>query len=281
MAVVAGVFLLQKLLLNWWSPRAFAGFMEVFELAPSSVFSGKIWTLVTYGFLHDVGTYLHVVCNLLGLYFFGRVLLPMIGSRRFLTVYFSAAVLGGLVWLAGTWVNAALFGGNLSVGLIGASASVCALFVAFALMAPDRPLRFLLFFVFPVVLRPRQIALGMLIFEGVGFLGFELSGNGFGIAHSAHLGGMLAGWLCYRIFRRQDERGFASSRAEIEEPAWWRRVRSKKMPEMRSTVNMSSPESVRAEVDRILDKISSRGFQSLTDEEKQTLDSARDLLKPR
>lgn len=271
---LVGVFVVQNLLpaRNGHAQQ----FLWNLGLSVNALGSGKLWTLLTYGFLHEPQTLWHIGCNLLGLYFFGRVTLPMLGAKRFWIVWFAAEVLGGLAWLGTSRLT-----GHPGL-LIGASASVCALFVVFALLAPDRPLRFLLFFFIPIVARPRQFAVGVLVFEALGLLAAELpSSSGImNIAHSAHLGGMAAGWLCVRLFAALDRRALAAARPDIEEPAWWRRVRSRERPGLRATVNLP-PADLHAEVDRILDKISRDGFRSLTDAERQTLDAARDHLKPR
>jgi hypothetical protein len=100
----------------------------------------------------------------------------------------------------------------------------------------------------------------------------------FGYAHSAHLGGMLAGYLYFKLVHQREWRN-PDGRAEIELPGWFRKSRkTTQVAPGKFKVNLTSREDLRAEVDRILDKINSQGFNALTSEEKQRLDEARDQL---
>lgn len=246
-----------------------------FALTAENVRSGKVWTLFTYSFLHSIGNVLHVVSNLLGVYFLGRVLEPMLGSRRFLWLYVGAVVTGGLLWFATHW-----HGGSTA---IGASAGVAALFVVFACFNPNQPMTFLLFFILPVTLKPKHVAFALLAIELIGFAFYEVMGAvspfGWAIAHSAHLGGMLAGWVYFR-YLHEAKWSFPSSRADIELPRWFAR-KPKSQPPPAFQVDLTRREDLRAEVDRILDKINSHGFGALTPAEKRLLDEARELLSRR
>ena len=79
--IVAG-FIVQTVFLRWFG--AGQGFMSAFAVTIDGLKSGKVWTLLTYTFLHSPANLLHIVGNLLGLYFIGRVLLPLMGDKRFL-----------------------------------------------------------------------------------------------------------------------------------------------------------------------------------------------------
>jgi membrane associated rhomboid family serine protease len=241
----------------------------LFALTPLGLREWHVWTLVTYTLLH--ANILHILFNGLGLYMLGRELLPLLGSRRFLTVLVAAAVTGAILWLATRY----LVGGGT---LIGASASVMALFILFACFYPEREITFLLFFVLPVTIKPKYLLWILLGIDLFGFLFSELPGkdSGLGIAYSAHLGGMLAGWIYYRYFHANHGWDRAAS---FELPAWLRRRKPAKSPGAGFKVNLSRPSPhLRAEVDRILDKINSDGFGALTEEEKRILDEAKDLL---
>ncbi|HVU25978.1 MAG TPA: rhomboid family intramembrane serine protease [Opitutus sp.] len=248
---------------------------NLLTLTAYNVKSGKIWTLFTYSFLHSTGNLLHIVANLLGLYFLGRVLQPMLGGRRFFWVYAMAVVAGGLLWLATHW--------NDRGSAIGASAGVAGLFIVFACFYPNQPMTFLLFFILPVTLKPKYVALAWLAIELLGFVFYEVMGAsspfGGSIAHSAHLGGMLAGWIYYR-YLHEASWSLGSARPDIELPRWLRRS-AKSAPPAAFHVDLSRREDLRAEVDRILDKINSEGFAALTPDEKRLLDDARDLLSRR
>jgi len=110
-------------------------------LSPQALHNYRLWTLFTYSFLHaqGIGFLLHILGNLMGLYFLGKSLIPILGEKRFLTVYFSAVILGGITWSAVNW--------HTAESLIGASAGVMGLLVIFASFFPNQEMTFLLFFV--------------------------------------------------------------------------------------------------------------------------------------
>lgn len=272
-AIVAG-FILESIALRWFSnPAVGNSFLHALSLSPETFRHGFAWTLLSYGLLHDPGQFFHILGNLLALYFLGRELLPVLGSRRFVGICLGATILGGLFWLGCNWTH----GGRL----IGASAAVCGLLVLFACINPDRPITLLLFFFLPVTIKPKYLALGLLAFDLFGLLFLELPGtNSLHVAHSAHLGGMLAGWLYFR-FIQQHEWKTSSAPVGIELPQWFRKAKKSTAPAPAYQVNLGNRETLRAEIDRILDKINSEGFGSLTPEEKRLLDNAKDQLSRR
>ena len=264
-ALIAG-FVMQNIFGRWLGSNAFEA---LFALSPGSLRQGYLWTPVTYTLLH--ANILHILFNALGLFLLGRELLPLLGARRFLTVCLSAAVAGAALWLSVRYFTG---GGTL----IGASASVMALFILFACFYPEREITFLLFFVLPVTIKPKYLAWILVGVDLLGFLFSELPGpaHDTGIAYSAHLGGMLAGWVYFRYFHANN--GWDRA-AGIELPAWFRRRKQTKpaVPFFKASPG-GAPADLRAEVDRILDKINSHGFGALTEEEKRILDEAKDLL---
>ncbi|MBI2517316.1 MAG: rhomboid family intramembrane serine protease [Opitutae bacterium] len=266
-ALVAA-FVMQFTFERWLHSNIVTAF---FALSPYALAKWHIWTFVTYAFLHaDV---LHLLLNGLGLYLIGRELAPLLGSRRFLSFYAAAAIGGGLLWIA---VHAAAGGGTV---LMGASSAVAALFILFACIYPEREVTFLLFFVVPITLKPKLLAWILVGMETLGFLFSELPGGSFdtGIAHSAHLGGMLTGWLYHRLFHANNGWDRAASPV-IQLPAWLRKRQKSKASQPAFKIDLKGPSNLRSEVDRILDKINSEGFGSLTEQEKRLLDEARDLL---
>lgn len=250
------------------------GAMEhFFGLSISGLKAGRIWTLLTYSFLHDTSNLLHIVGNLLGLYFLGRVLLPMLGTKRFLSLYGAMVLVGGALWAAVNW--------RLGGTVIGASAGVAGLFIVFACFYPNQPVTFLLFFILPVTLKPKYVAYFALGLDLAGCVFYEIMGvpSPFGFAHSAHLGGMAAGWIYYRYLHEANWR-FPSRSGDIELPKWMKKQAKNPTPAAYQ-VNVTNPGDLRAEVDRILDKINSQGFGALTPDEKRMLDDAKDLLSRR
>lgn len=275
LCIIAAGFVLESIALRWFSdPAIGSAFFHALELSPRTFRTGYVWPLLTYGVLHDPGQFLHVVGNLLALYFLGRELLPVLGSRRFIGVCLGSVVTGGVFWLAANWIH----GGEL----IGASAAVCGLLVVFACINPDQPITLLLFFILPVSIRPKYLALGMLAFDLFGLLFLELpaSASSLNIAHSAHLGGMFAGWIYFRFWHRSWPRA-SDAGTGIELPKWFRKTQKNAAPTTAYQVNLGSRDTLRAEVDRILDKINSEGFGALTPDEKRLLDNAKDQLSRR
>ena len=276
-AMIAG-FLLQVILGSSWLSGAGDRLENLFALTIPAFEHAWIWTLFTHSLLHSTSFIFHIVVNALALYFLGRELIPMMGTRRFLGLYVVATVVGGLAWLAAHWQ----FG---SGQLIGATAAIDALFVVFACFLPNKPLNFLLFFVFPITIKPKHIAVVLAGADLFALLVYELPGVklpfDMEVASSAHLGGMLTGLFYYRFvhnaawFNPED-------RPDVELPRWIRRGR--KAESATSALGataappQSSPQDIRAEVDRILDKINSQGFGALTPEEKRVLDEAKHSL---
>jgi membrane associated rhomboid family serine protease len=150
------------------------------------------WQLLTYGFLH--GNLYHIFFNMLGLWMFGREIEVLMGSRRFLIYYLVCVVGAGIVQL----VVAAIQGGFYPT--VGASGGLMGILLAFALAYPNR--RIML--IFPPIPMPAKYF--VLIFGLLSlYLGF--SGNVPGVAHFAHLGGMLFGFLLLRYWARPRRRG--------------------------------------------------------------------------
>ncbi len=280
--IVAG-FILQHVFWKWLGDSAGRSFELLVALTPDGLLSGKLWTLVTYSLLHDPRHFLHIVGNLLGIYFLGKFLQPILGSKRFIWLFIWGVVAGGILWLGINWGDPAK--------LIGASAGVCALLMVFAAINPDRAITLLLFFILPVTIKPKWLITILLGFDLLGFFFYELQGGtGIGgIGHSAHLGGFAAGWIFFRYVHQQGPAAFGSSSSSMELPAWLKRAKRKPAESGSYKVNVggktassgTSPArhlDLRAEVDRILDKINNEGFGALTDEEKRILDRAKDSL---
>ena len=248
---------------------------EALALTVAGIKAGHVWTLLTYGLLHSTTNLLHVVGNLLMIYFLGKVLEPLLGFRRFLGILVASVLTGALLWVGAHWET----GGEPLVGL---TAGVTGLFMVFACFYPNQPVSFLLFFILPVTIRPKYAIVGLLAVELAGFIFYEMmhadSPFGSGIGFSAHLGGMLAGWVYYRYIHEARWR-LTSGAQGVELPKWMKKTKSSAAPV--AALDLTRREDLRAEVDRILDKINAHGFGSLTAEEKRLLDDARDLLSRR
>ncbi len=238
--------------------------------------SGQVWTLLTYALLH--GGVFHLVVNCLMLFFLGRQLESEFGGKKLLQLTLWGALGGGVLWLTVNYQRPPAF-------LLGASASAMAMLTVFACLHPRRHITLLLFFVLPVTIQPIWLLAIVAGIDVLGLLFREIPGGytTTAIAHSAHLGGLAAGWLFYRwvFVRGADQPQLWGGPREIETPRWFRKAKRAGLTEAPCKVDVRSTQDLRAEVDRILDKINSEGFGSLTPDEKARLDEARDLLSRR
>ena len=244
---------------------------SLFALGPHSLAMGKIWTLFSYALLH--ANILHLLANGLGIYLIGRELLPLLGASRFIGLILFAVLAGAAAWLGVQALR------GYETTLMGASAVTIALFIVFACIFPEREITFLLFFVLPVRVQPKVVVWLIVGLSLAGLAFGELAGGKFEIAHSAHLGGILAGWLYYRFFHARH--GWDRAPGPVFElPGWLKRKKNEKKAAAYK-ISVTAPGDLKTEVDRILDKINCSGFGALTDEEKRLLDEAKDLLSRR
>ncbi|MEO8296194.1 MAG: rhomboid family intramembrane serine protease [Burkholderiales bacterium] len=145
------------------------------------------WQLLTYAFLH--GSFTHLLFNMLGLWMFGAELEQIWGRKRYLQ-YLAASALAGAVCQLAVTALLGSFGATL-----GASGALYGLLLAFGMMFPERTIVPLI----PPI--PMKAKVFVAVFGGLELL-FGLMG-GSGVAHFAHLGGMLGGWLMFRFWRGQ------------------------------------------------------------------------------
>ncbi len=272
LAALIGAFMLEFVLFSPWFDSS-GQVVSGLALTPSGLSEGRVWTLATYWLLHSTSNLLHIAIVLGGLFALGRACEPHIGAVRVTAVFFGAIVLGGLFWAAVNWKTEGL--------LMGSVAGVYGLLALYAAMQPNREFSVLLFFFFPVTLKPKDLALGLGSFELLAFVYFEVFRNPSPVhfAPSAHLGGMMAGWIFFRYLNRQPL-GFSRANPELDRPAW---TAGTQTVSSRSSIHakLCPPDRAqrRAEVDRILDKINSHGLAALSAAEKKQLDEARDLLR--
>jgi membrane associated rhomboid family serine protease len=225
-----------------------------FAFAPSAVLT-RPWGAVTYMFLH--GSLGHLFWNMLILFFFGPPLEAKWGSRAFLKYYFICG-LGGV----------ALSFIFVSSWIIGASAALYGLMLAFAMTWPEA-----LIYVWGVFPVKAKWLVGFLSLVTL-FSAFGTAGGG--IAHFAHLGGIITGFLYLKSdWRPGSSRKSRSGNVKVRRMAIVPREEPRKDSDApgRPEAGWSSrDEVVLDEVDRILDKISAHGMSSLTPEERKVLD---------
>ncbi len=258
-----------------------AAFIKYGALSLAGLGRGFVWQLLTFQFLHDGPA--HLVLNSVVLYSFGRPLEEFLGKRAFLKLYLLSGLAGGLaqVLLGLVWSR---FAGPM----VGASAGICGLVAAFALLSPQSTIY--LAFVIPcraVYFLPLMIAVTVIL--------LVIPSNDH-IAHAAHLGGMLAGiaWVKFGsrdyvqlpwagLFERWRRWRPLQSRQRKRELVRAASLRAKPWlqasPE--SPADLPADEFISREVDPILDKISQHGIQSLTERERKTLEAARKKMAKR
>ena len=247
-------------------------------LTSESLTHGYLWQFLTFQFLH--GSVLHLVCNLLGLWYFGRFVEALIGWRRFLLAYFGCGVVGGILQS----VLMTLFPSHFGHFVYGASAGISGMFAIFARLLPDSEVRWN--FILPV-----RTDVLLWVYGGIAlFFTVVPSGRGGYVAHAAHLGGMLAGIAFVKFRWHQDFRPLPGStffgllrqrprRSLVARESSARPGRRL----IRSAIDRDLPsdEFISREVDPILDKISAHGIQSLTERERKILEAARAKMAKR
>ena len=221
-----------------------------------AVSKGCIWQFFTYMFLHS--NIVHLLFNLLMLYFFGSDVESALGSKRLLCMYFLGGITGGLLWY--------VFNIHSPVPMVGASGAIYSVVIAFGTLYPNRPITLLLFFVLPVTLLAKYLAIGTVVLS----LLYLMSEKGGDVAHLAHLGGMAVGYLYVKWA------GFTPTSSWFQ----WPKYPSPRNPSHLRILPspLKKEEFMEQRIDPILDKIAEHGIQSLTREERRLLDEAKDRL---
>jgi membrane associated rhomboid family serine protease len=242
---------------------------HAFWLQPQqTIWSGEIWRLLTYAFLH--GGLWHIVFNMLFLWMFGKTLEDVYGPKEFLAFYLAAAVMGGVAYTG--W---SLARGDF-VPCVGASAAVTGVMVLFALHFPTVQVNIWGILPVPVwLLVGFQVAQDLFLFAGQ----FHTP-----TAVTAHLGGAAFGFLYYK----------SQGRLMNLLPNWRARRWSMSRPKLRVFHEEPTPtpvpppgpavdanEHMEAMLDAVLEKVARTGQASLTDQERQILLRASEIYRRR
>jgi membrane associated rhomboid family serine protease len=237
---------------------------EWFRLEPAAVFQGQLWRVLTYCFLHARQDLLHILFNMLALWMFGSTLERMLGGREFLWFYLSAGMFAGLGFLVWGLILRQMN------PVVGASGAVLAVMMLYAAHFPTQVIH--LFGLIPIEMRwlvALYAAFDMLpVLAALG--GAQTRSN---VAHTAHLMGLLFGWLYYR-------QGWRLERFSSGITDWWTRQRAARR-QIRVYREQESVEQLDAEVDRILQKIHEHGSESLSERERRLLTKASEQYKKR
>ena len=258
-----------------------------------------LYQLVTYLFLH--ANFMHILSNMFGLWMFGCVIENVWGPKKFLFYYISCGIGAGLLqeiaqlgsfYMTITAQDPSVsFGEIFAIGqqlshqlnswtTIGASGAVYAVILAFGMSFPNERL-FIIPFPFPI-----KAKWFVLFYVAIEFFS-ALGSSGDGVAHTAHLGGMLFGFLMIRYWNRHPSSGFDRGRGQQFFENLKRNFEQRQRQHQQNNNNHmhaergSSKEDDREfnarkrqnqeEIDAILDKIRKSGYDSLTKEEKKKL----------
>lgn len=219
-------------------------------------FARKPWGLITYMFTHLA--FLHILFNMLNLYWFGNIFRSFLGNQRVLPLYILGGIAGGVAYLL--VYNLGL--GGLNLPMIGASASIMAILIACATKLPNYEIGLL----FIGSVRLKWLALAVIVLDLIAIP----NGNLGGIV--AHLGGAIFGFVYIKLLDSgydmcQPLIWLFSRRVMAEKPK--RSFRPKKSP--LKLVKSVQDENKQLRLDQLLDKINDNGIESLSPEERAWL----------
>jgi membrane associated rhomboid family serine protease len=212
------------------------------------------WQLVTYGFLHAGDNIWHIAFNMFALWMFGRDVEGVYGRGELLRFYLAAVIFSGLAWVAAAYAS-----GGVDRGLIGASGGVTGVLILFVCLFPRRTIYFNLLFPMPAWV----LAVLLIVFNLLGAARQETE-----VAYVAHLGGAAFGFLYWKL--RWNFGWLAPRGLSLE--ALRRKLR--RQPRLRVHQPRDDDAALQQRVDEILAKISAKGIDSLSADERRTLEDA-------
>ncbi len=229
----------------------------------------QVWQLITYQFMH--ANFTHIFFNMFMLWMFGMEIENILGSKKFLYYYLICGIAAGLAQL----FIAPLFSSPAIT--IGASGAVFGIMIAFGMLFPDRYI--FLWFLIPI---KAKYLIGFLFVLEL----FWIGDAGSNVAHLAHLGGALAGFLFIMFDKNIDVplkrmlniSGSDSGNNTFNNPFSGLSEKFKRKSPNITDANYydinqkkEGEDITQAEIDKILDKISQSGYQNLTEHEKKVL----------
>jgi membrane associated rhomboid family serine protease len=222
------------------------GTEQILGLMPAAVLL-RPWTPITYMFVH--AGFMHILFNMVGLFFFGPRLEARLGGRRFLGLYFTSGLMGAAASVMTPYAT-----------IVGASGAIVGVLYGFARYWPRE--RVYIWGVLPV-----EVWLLVAFYTGLSLYGALTRGGG--VAHFAHLGGFLGGFLYLMLTEATSAAARFRARAaplpkrpaDVQDLGRWRAIRGEELHPLN-----------REELNRILDKISRSGLASLTPDERAFLD---------
>ncbi|MAG93501.1 MAG: hypothetical protein CMJ48_07105 [Planctomycetaceae bacterium] len=252
---------------------------EWFALAPDAVKNFQVWRLISYGFLHSTGDIFHILFNMLFVWWFGKTIEQMYGSREFLLFYFAGLLAAGLAFMG--------FGLAMRdlTPAVGASGAVMAIMMLYAMHFPRH--KIYIYGIIPVEIR--WLVVFYVVVDAYPILGAlaarqaGMKGLSDGIAHSAHLGGLMFGFLYYKYAIRLERwvggvriPQFGGRGGRVRRDVKIYRPEAEQQRRQSTSVSASDDQ-----VDAILKKIHDQGEASLTDRERRILKDASERHKNR
>jgi membrane associated rhomboid family serine protease len=235
-------------------------FLSWFHLLPNfTEVLYRPWTLITYSFLH--GSFMHILWNMILLYFVSRMYLNLFSEQQFLKNYFLGVLVGGLVFLIG-YTLFPVFNG-MYPPLVGASAGVMAIIIFIATYTPNQEVRLLF-----INVKLQYIGIALVV---VDILQIP---NGNAGGRLAHLGGAFIGFLYANQLQKGNDIGLGLDRilAFISSLSVPKKAKNMSTVHRSETVSKNKTKNGQQQkIDAILDKISTSGYESLTQEEKDFL----------
>jgi membrane associated rhomboid family serine protease len=230
---------------------------EWFQLAPhETIEEFQLWRLVTSAFCHDRLAIWHILVNMVLLYWFGTTLESMYGSREFLLFYLAAAVASSLAFVGLAYYT------DSYVPAIGASGAVMGVMMLYTIHYPFQTI--LIFWIFPL---PIWMVLSVYVLYDLHPVLLALAGDQVNstVAHAGHIGGLAFGFVYWKLGLR------------LEAP--WQRCRVPRRRLVRRSEPLTEPailahpqrDAINERLDEVLQKISTQGQGSLTDEERAIL----------
>jgi membrane associated rhomboid family serine protease len=251
-------------------------------LSMKALAEGRVWTLFTHMFLHE-GVF-HILGNALMIFFVGKALQSLLGTRNLLYVYFLSGLGGAVMEMA----MGMLAGQNHP--MVGASACAFGLLMGLAVMLPQEKITAMIYFIIPLRMKLWNMAM-LLMGVSVVLALLQLAGVwDTNIAHFAHIGGGLTGWWFVRTLgyggrpityerlwherqQREQSRELAGVRRKTREAS-----SGKSSHELKLLDTPNTKDFIEREIDPILDKITAHGITSLTEEERRLLQQARNEI---
>jgi membrane associated rhomboid family serine protease len=251
---------------------------DQFSIPPVfSEFLTRPWTLITYAFAHSLNDIFHILFNMLVFYWFAKLIIEYLGSDKVIILYVLGALAGSIAYLMVYNLIPFYVERSGFSGMVGASAAVYAVVVAAATLLPNYT--FFLLFLGPVKIK--YIAAFYIVLSFLGSVGGNAGGN------IAHLGGAFMGYLYITQLQSGNDWGkwIISTMNFVKsffKPSSKIKVSYKKEKTTSSRPSSSSSSAAskkssnasQEEIDAILDKISEKGYESLSKEEKQKLFNA-------